>query len=157
MKKLLWILPTIILLWAFDVHSQQRVQSCAASPNATGCANVLTPIGNTAVASSLILKASPAYVVGFQMSNTNASLRWAFLYDGTTVPSNGTLTACANYLTVRPCVAKYYELPATTTIGASWAPGPFLATQSGAILLCSSTGPLTLTLATDCMFSGDVQ
>jgi|ERR1700722_9149088 len=155
MRELL--LPCALLLIPYCAAAQTPTESCLPGPAQAGCATILQPIGSTAAESSHVLKVGPTNIIGFQMNNTSSSASWALLYDGNAVPVNGTLPGCANAQTGRPCIAKYYQLPANTTVGASWAPGPGIALQQGAILLCSSTGPYTLTLTANCVFSGDIQ
>lgn len=123
----------------------------------TTCAQTALPTGitSTAVESGHVMKNKPGTVSGFQVSNTNASARWVMLINATAVPSNGALIGCT-FAQTSGCVAKWYQIGASSTIGVSWSPGPPLQLGVGVVLVCSSTGPFTLTLAADCAFSGEI-
>jgi hypothetical protein len=120
-----------------------------------------TQATTSAVESSHIFCTKPCQVYGGQMNNTNASLRWVMLFDATTVPGDGAVTGCTLAATARPCVIKWYQVPATTTIGVadffSLNGSSRLPVSSGLVAVCSSTGPFTKTAAADCAFSFEVQ
>jgi hypothetical protein len=154
-KLLLAILLSVLPALA---SAQQSVRICAEAPNSPACVSSLNPIATaSAVESSRTLKASNGTLTGFQANNTNAASRWILLFDAASVPSDGTVTGCNTVAATRPCVMKWYQIGANSTIGVSWAPGPFPIFQSGMILVCSSTGPFTKTATADCTFSGEAQ
>lgn len=138
--------------------AQSSVQSCAPTFAGSSCAISLPAIAGTQsiTASNVVLKSTPGIVVGFQVNNTSSSSRWLFLFNGTAAPSNGAIVGCSNTSPSAGCISKYYQLAGNTGIGVTWSPGPFLRMSFGAVLACSSTGPYTLTLATDCTFSAEI-
>jgi hypothetical protein len=109
--------------------------------------------------SSRALKVGPTTLVEFQINNTSGSIVWAMVIDAASAPTGAgaAIAGCTSGATARPCVAKWYQVPANSTLGVSWSPGPFLALQAGALLACSSSGPFTLTYTAICTFSGEVQ
>ncbi len=155
------ILSGILALWCGLACAAEDIQVCAPIPDVTqpgvrGCYPIIQPQGTaSAVESYHVLKVGPANVQGFQVNNTNASMRWVMLFDSATVPVDGPVTGCTNPAAARPCVAKWYQVSGTTPLGVMWAPGPALGLNAGAVLVCSSSGPFTLMLAADCTFSGE--
>jgi hypothetical protein len=140
--------------------AQQTVKSCAETPgNQASCGTSIQPQASaTAVESSHIFKASgPSAAVDFQVNNTSASSLWVMLVDGAVAPpgSGAAIAGCTTASTARPCVAKWYQIGANSTIGVSWSPGPFVWLQTGQVVVCSSTGPFTLTYSANCTFSGE--
>lgn len=137
----------------------QDVTLCApgtTASSADSCAHLLQPQASSALESSHIFKAiGPSTAVDFQVNNTSASALWVFVFDAAAAPTAGAVTSCATSGSSRPCVAKWYQLPAASTIGVSWSPGPFLQLQTGQVIACSSTGPFTLTYSANCVFSGE--
>ena len=139
--------------------AQQPVAPCAELPNTQGCATTIQPQASaTAVESSHVFKASgPSTAVDFQVNNTSGGTLWVMLFDAATAPTGAgaAVAGCTNAATARPCVAKWYQIGANSTIGVSWSPGPFPALQTGQVVACSSTGPFTLTYSANCTFSGE--
>lgn len=147
------------LFVASQAFAQSPTPNCQLGADGVSCTRIARPLGisASAVESSHVMKASPGTVTGFQVNNTNAAARWVFLLNATSAPSNGALVGCANAApSTPPCVAKFYQIGATSTIGVSWSPGPPLFLDAGIVLMCSSTGPFTLTAAADCTFSGEI-
>lgn len=151
-----------------SVHAAQPVAVCILTTGHTGCANELTPAGvSTAQESGHLVRNKPGVMAGFQVNNWNTAAGVTLMVlDGTSVPANGTLTACTytnGTANINPCIMKWYGVPTApsatqpATVSASWAPGPFLHFLNGIVLVCSSTGPTTLTLASTCTFSSDVE
>ena len=137
-------------------RAQTPVAVCVPASTGTSCIPTLNPVGmSNAIAASSTLKASGGTLVGFQANNTNTSSRWVLLFDANAVPSDGTVTGCATTASTRPCLAKAYQIGASSTIGVSWSPGPFPLFTTGIILVCSTTGPFTKTATSDCVFSGE--
>lgn len=138
-------------------NAQEVTKLCAQGQNALGqqtCATILQPTVSAAVESSHTFKVGAATAIDFQV-NSGASALWIMLFDSSTVPTNGTVSGCANQAAARPCIAKWYQVAANSTIGVTWSPGPFLALQTGQVVVCSTTGPFTLTLSSTCVISGE--
>jgi hypothetical protein len=140
--------------------AQQTVKSCAETPNnQSSCGTSIQPQAtSTAVESNHVFKASgPSAAVDFQVNNTSGSALWVMLIDGAVAPTGAgaAIAGCATAATVRPCVAKWYQIGANSTIGVSWSPGPYVWLQTGQVVACSSTGPFTLTYSANCTFSGE--
>lgn len=147
--------------------AQQAVTVCAQPASHEGsCANEITPSGvSTAPENGHIIEARPGVAIGFQVNNWSTSTGLTVMaLDATTIPSNGTLATCSGTpAQTNPCIAKWYGVPEATssaqsgTLGVNWTPGPFLHFLNGLVLVCSSTGPTTLTLSANCTFSAEVQ
>jgi len=140
--------------------AQQTVKSCAETPNnQSSCGTSIQPQATaTAVESSHVFKASgPSAAVDFQVNNTSGSSLWVMLIDGAVAPTGAgaAIAGCTTAATARPCVAKWYQIGANSTIGVSWSPGPYVWLQTGQVVACSSTGPFTLTYSANCTFSGE--
>lgn len=93
---------------------------------------------------SLILKTSAGYLQGFSVTS-GAAAGYVLIFDSATVPSNGTVTP-------KFC----YNLPATSTTGATWVPYsmPF---TNGLVIVFSTTGCFTKTISATAFISGQVQ
>ena len=152
MKK---VLLALLMGVSFPAFAQQTVKNCVSGPSGASCASIMLPQVSAAVESSHIFKSTASTVVDFQVNNTSGSTVWVMVFDASTLPSAGAVTGCTGAATARPCVAKWYQVAANTTLGVSWNPGPYPSLQTGQILVCSSTGPYTLTYATSCIFSGE--
>jgi hypothetical protein len=142
--------------------AQQQVSPCAAGISATGaqsCASLLPPqASNYATEAYHILKATgPSSAVDFQVNNTGASALWVMLFDAAVAPTGGgaAVTGCTLITSARPCVAKWYQIGANSTIGVTWSAGPFVQLLTGQLIACSTTGPFTLTYTEVCVFSGE--
>lgn len=148
-----------LVLWGFGAKAQTPVRSCAEGATPTQCGSLLNPNATaSAVESSHVFKASgPSTVVGFQVNNTSAGSLWIMVFDAAAPPTGGgaVVTGCSTLAAARPCVAKWYQIGANSTIGVTWSPGPFVALQTGQVVTCSSTGPFTLTYSSNCVFSGE--
>jgi hypothetical protein len=124
-------------------------------------ASAQTIATTTAVETShIVCSTVPCEVFGGQVNNTNAAARWVMLLDAAAVPTAGgaAVVGCANAAAARPCVLKWYQIGANSTIGlAAFFIGQPLPFKSGFVAICSSTGPFTYTAASDCAFSFEVQ
>lgn len=145
-----------------SAHSQGVQRLCAEGSNSQGgtnCGTVIQPQATaSAVESSHIFKNNgPSTAVDFQVNNTSGAALWVMLFDANSAPTGGgaAVTGCNNASATRPCVAKWYQIGANSTIGVTWSSGPFLSLQTGQVVVCSSTGPFTLTYASNCTFSGE--
>jgi hypothetical protein len=120
---------------------------------------LIQPQTSSAVESSHIFKTTGGTLAGFQVNNTAGSSLWAMVFDASTAPTGGgaAVTGCTTPSASRPCVLKWYYFGPTSTIGVSWASGPFIQSQTGIVIACSSTGPFTLTYSANCTFSAEVQ
>lgn len=117
---------------------------------------VATP---TAVESGrVICSTAPCQVYGGQVNNTNAASRWVMIFDAAAVPADGSVTGCLNASATRPCVLKWYQIGANSTIGISeFFINQPLPLKVGLSIACSTTGPFTKTATADCTFSFEVQ
>lgn len=148
---------------ATHANAQGVERLCAEGSNAnTGnqsCATLIPPQAtSSAIESSHVFKGSgPSTAVDFQVNNTSASSLWVMLFDAATPPTGAgaSVTGCTNAVASRPCVAKWYQIGANSTIGVTWSSGPFVTLQTGQVVVCSSTGPFTLTYSANCTFSGE--
>jgi len=161
-KMTLVALAIAAALFGAPAYAQAPVANCAkgtSTQQADSYACLLQPQTTaSAVESSHVFKNNgPSTAVDFQVNNTSASTLWVMLFDAVTPPTGAgaAVTGCANAASARPCVAKWYQIGANSTIGVTWASGPYLQLQSGQVLACSSTGPFTLTYSTNCVFSGE--
>ena len=144
---------------ATPIFAQAPTFNCAPGSGAQSAGCLLSPTTTaSAVESSHVFKASgPSTAVDFQVNNTSGSTLWVMLFDAATAPTGGgaAVTGCSNAAAARPCVAKWYQIGANSTIGVTWSAGPFLQLQTGQVVACSSTGPFTLTYSANCTFSGE--
>ncbi len=124
------------------------------APGSAAALGISSKTTTTAAASSLVLKASAGNFYGAQV-NTGASAVWVLLVDGTADAGNGAVSGCGTGAHAAGCVAKWWQVPANSTLGVSAAPP--IAMTTGAVLVCSSTGPFTETQSATCTFSGEVQ
>ena len=141
--------------------SQGVTKLCAEGISGAGnfsCAATIQPQAtNTAVEASHVFKTSAANVIDFQV-NTDPNAVVVMLFDAAVLPSNGAVVGCVNAATPRPCVVKWWQLAASSTLSVTWAPGPFPALQTGMVLGCSSGAAafFTLTASVHCVFSAEV-
>ena len=156
------MLLVLALLISLPAHAQAPVANCAkgtSAADADSYACLLQPQASaSAVESSHVFKTTgPATAVDFQVNNTSGSTLWVMVFDAATAPTGGgaAVTGCTNAAAARPCVAKWYQIGANSTIGVTWSAGPFVQLQTGMVVACSSTGPFTLTYSANCTFSGE--
>lgn len=115
----------------------------------TGASGQALPmLQSTAAEASHVFKAAPGNLYVFGAVNTG-SVGFLLLIDGTTVPSDGSLTACG---TTNPtgCLRACYVISAGTAsvpayAGFQLSPGPPMLFVNGIIVSYSSTGCLTKT------------
>lgn len=141
-----------------SASAQQETTACAFNVTHTGAACEVTPQASaSALESSHVFKTSPGILIDFQVNNASGSTIWVMVFDATAAPtgSGAAVVGCASSATARPCVAKWYQLAANSTLTQTWAPGPFLSLQAGEVIACSSTGPFTLTYSVECTFSAE--
>lgn len=121
-----------------------------------------TMVTTSAVESSHVFCTSTCQIYGGSVNNTNAATRWVMLFDSATVPTAGgaVVTGCTTATTARPCVLKWYQIGANSTIGIAdflmFQSASRLTVKAGFVAVCSSTGPFTNTAAADCTFSFEV-
>lgn len=155
------VMALAILAAASPVRAQQIMRLCAEgeSPSGQSCATTISPqVTASAVESSHVFKSTgPSNAIDFQVNNTSSSSVWVMMFDAPSAPAGGgaAIVGCTNQISARPCVAKWYQLAANSTIGVTWSPGPFTNLLTGQTVVCSSTGPFTLTYSANCTFSGE--
>lgn len=119
-----------------------------------------TQTTTSAAEGSHIFCTASCNVYGGQINNTNASARWIMLFDSATVPSDGAVTGCTTASTTRPCILKWYFMAGQSTLGVSqfftFNGASRLPVSKGLTAVCSSTGPFTKTITSDCVFSFEV-
>lgn len=98
---------------------------------------------STAAESSRVLCLIPCVLNGFNV-NSGASAVWVMLFDATAAPSDG----------ASQTPLKLYQVAANSTLSVGYAG---LRTNTGAVLVCSTTGPFTKTATATCTFSGDIR
>jgi hypothetical protein len=161
---LLGLAALLALLLALPAHAQQQVIPCATNAAHTSAACEITPSGvSTAVESGHVVKTGGGVLIAANLNNWNASAGVTVMaLDAAAVPANGTLAVCSGVANANPCVMKWIGIPSApsasqpSTANVSW-PGPFLHFLNGLVFVCSSTGPTTLTLTSECSFSAEVQ
>ncbi len=125
-------------------------------------ARAQTQASATAVESSHVFCATPCEIYGGSVNNTNAAFRWLMLFDAIVAPTGGgaAVTGCLTASATRPCVLKWYQVGANSTVGVSdflmYQAASRIPVATGFVAACSSTGPFTLTYAADCTFSFEV-
>lgn len=165
MRKL--IIAAFLALACSPALAQQPVTSCIQPASHNGsCATEESPVGvSTAIENGHLIKSGAGVLAGFQVNNWGTSAGVTVMaIDASAIPANTTLAACTGTpAQTNPCVMKWYGVATapsasqSSTLAASWAPGPFLHYFNGLVLVCSSTGPYVLTLSANCTFSGEVQ
>lgn len=103
----------------------------------------VAPLATTAVASSLVLKASSGNLSGIQ-ATSGATAGFLLVFNATSAPADGAVTPI-----------KCFVLPANSTVGATFDPPALLAT--GVTAVFSSTGCFTKTASATAYISGQVQ
>jgi hypothetical protein len=162
------LVPALVALAPLAAQAQQPVVSCVwdQGHNFTTCET--TPAGvSTATENGHVVKKSAGVLVGFQVNNWNTGNGLTVMVlDATAIPPNGTLAVCSytnGTPNTNPCIMKWYGVPIAPssaqpgTLGANWAPGPMSHFSNGLAFVCSSTGPMTLTLSANCTFSAEIQ
>lgn len=123
-------------------------------------ASAQTQATQTAVESSHIFCTSTCQIYGGSANNTNAAARWIMLFDSATVPGDGAVTGCLNAAATRPCILKWYQIGASSSIGVAdflmFNAASRIPVSKGFVAVCSSTGPFTKTATADCTFSFEV-
>lgn len=111
----------------------------------------VVPLASPALAGSwppTLPGAGARTMFGFSVANNNAAARWVLVYDSSTVPADGATTPIDWILLAGSgsppsnSVNRFYSVPVRTL--------------TGLVLVCSSTGPFTKTIQTDCAFSVQV-
>lgn len=140
-------------LWVGPVAAQAPESICIMSADHSQCLNELTPILSATTESSHVIKSSRGVLAGFQVNNWGTSTGLTVMvFDAAATPVNGTVAPL-----------KWYGIPAApgagqpATIAVNWAPGPMLHFLNGLVIACSSTGPTTLTLSSNCTFSAEIR
>lgn len=152
MRHFAWLLLCAALAGS-PARAEQPVVSCAYNVQHTGAACEVTPVVSAATESSHVIKAVPGVLIKFQVNNWNATDKLTvMLFDLAAAPVNGTV-APIKWYGLSPAAAAGQP----TTLTDTWIPGPMLHFLNGLVIACSTTGPTTLTLASDCTFSADVQ
>lgn len=100
------------------------------------------------LASSLVVKANPAYLYGFNVSadsTLSGAAWWLMIFDATTLPGDGTVTP-----------AKCYAMASgVTSFSASWAVPIYFPT--GVVIGVSTAGCFSKTASVHAFISGDYQ
>jgi hypothetical protein len=114
-----------------------------------------------AVEASHVFCASGCQVYGGQVNTDSTGAAWIMLLDAAAAPNAGAgtiaVTGCTSAAAARPCVLKWYQIAPSSTLGISdffmLNAASRLPTSAGLVVVCSSTGPFTLTYAAHCVFS----
>lgn len=131
MRNLIALFLAAAVLWTFPAH-------------ASAIGNPIVSVQSAAAEASHVLKASPGVLNGFSVTS-GASAGYILLFDAVTAPSNGSVTP-------RFC----YQIPASSTLAASWLsyPVPF---TTGIVIEFSTTGCFTAASSATAFFSAQVQ
>lgn len=105
----------------------------------------LTPVVTSAVASSLVLKASAGNFYGLT-TVAGASAGFVMLFDATTAPADGAVTP-------KECL----PIAANSSNTISYIPGPPIAYTTGIVAVFSTTGCFSKTASATAFFSGKVK
>ena len=114
------------------------------SAQAFALGNPVVSVQSTVAESSHILKSTAGSLFGFS-ATSGASAGYVLFFDAISNPNDGTVTP-------KLC----YQLPANSTIGASWINYP-IAFSTGIVVEFSSTGCFTKTDSNTAFFSAQVQ
>lgn len=115
-----------------------------ASPVRSQDAPIIPQASAALEASHIFRTAGGGQIWSLNVANNNAAVRWVLIYDSTTVPADGATTP-----------VKWIEMAATSSqIIALHRPWGF---TTGVVFVCSTSGPFTKTITTDCGFSVEMQ
>jgi len=167
-KAILRLACALFGAWVLSAQAQQPTISCAWNTGHTNYACEESPAGvSSAAESGHVMRAKAGVMVGFQVNNWDTSAgKTVMALDANAIPANGTLAVCSytnGTPNTNPCIMKWYGVPTApsssqpATLGANWAPGPNLHFYNGLVFVCSSTGPTSLTLSSQCTFSAELQ
>lgn len=98
---------------------------------------------STAAEASRVLCATACLLSGFQVNSAGTAV-YVMLFDATSAPDDGAVTP-----------VKWYRLATESTGSAIWTDP--MRMNTGAVLVCSSTGPFTKTASATCTFSGEIR
>lgn len=114
----------------------------------TATAPTPTPTGGLALGASTAAEASHVIKSGagnlYSLQANSSASGYVMLFDATSLPADGAVT---------PLLA----LPVSTFLSMSWGGLPPAHFSTGIVAACSSTGPFTLTSASVCNFTWQVQ
>lgn len=122
----LWLIIVALLLGFVPAN--------AIPPNASGVVVVpsynapdgIVPVKSASAEGSHVIKATFGNLYGFSVT-TGAVAGLVMLFDATSAPGDGAVTP-----------VKCYEIGATSTIGASWYPGPPMGFVNGLVIVFST-------------------
>jgi hypothetical protein len=162
---LLGLAALLALLLALPAGAQQQTISCASNVAHTSAACEAVPTGvSAAVESGHLIKNSGGVLIAANLNNWGTSSGVVVMaLDAAAIPANGTLAACSGVNNANGCIMAWYGLPTApsasqpSTLQVNMMPGPFMRFQNGIVFVCSSSGPFTLTLSSECTFSAEVQ
>lgn len=146
--------------WIWNGTTWDRLNTIASGGTNTGLATAIAPtsaVGGAIApvvsnaASTLLGKASAGNLYSVYLTTTADS--WLFVYNSTTVPTNGSPTYGTASGNVQDCI----KVPTGTTGSINYAPGPMERFSVGIYFAISSTACTTLTLATTGNLHGMVQ
>lgn len=143
--KRLFLLAFLILCPQLAL-AQAPTKLCAVSGDQLSCVPSLFPISTPALASDLVVKAVPANLWSFEVSNATAAAWWILIFDAITAPVDGAVVP-----------VKCYAMPAgTTNFSASFSPMP-IQFRIGVVISNSTTGCFTKTASVQAFISGDAR
>lgn len=139
---------TISQLYGRDVNGNMvpvlvAADGTIASASSATAVTPLTPASTTALASSLVLKASAGSFYGLQVTN-GATAGFVMLFNAATAPADGAVTP-----------TKVYAMAANSSLSVSVGGGPPTAFSTGVTVVYSSTGPFTKTASATAFISGE--
>ncbi len=124
------------------------VPTIATCPNGSGGYSPcpLAPVTSTALESSHVLKASGGYLYGLNVAFGTCSTPpcYVMVFDAASAPANGAVTP-----------KRAWAVSANSSLSVTEAPA--LAFTNGIVVVCSTSGPFTLTATPQCFISGDAK
>lgn len=126
-------------------HSLEVGGAAVSTANAVPVSGVpMASVVSSGLEPSHILKVGAGTLYGFQASFTVSG--WIMLFDATTAPVDGAVVP-----------RKVWQVSAAQSQTLDKAFNPPLAMAAGAVLVFSTTGPLTKTASASAYFSGEIQ
>lgn len=109
-------------------------------------ADGIVSTATSALASNLVLKSGAGNLYGFVVTSSTGTPGYVMVFNATSAPADGAVTP-----------VKCYYLPANSSIGVDFRPGPMPYFSTGITAVFSSTGCFTKTASATAFISGEAQ
>lgn len=114
-------------------------------PSTTAASGVAPITASTALVSNAVMCAAACNAFGGFVVNTDTAPIWVMAFNATSKPADGAITTAQ----------WFWQVPASSTLNYNLGYGDIPTNwTTGLTLVCSSTGPLTLTADAKCLFGG---